>query len=55
MDTFSHQIAQGPIDHPLPLNAAFACERRAFDPQSEVAFAGGIVTAVAAVLFAVVD
>src|SRR4029079_11905917 len=50
-----HQVAERRIDHPLPLHTALPHEGRAFDPQREVAFAGGVVAAVAAMLFAVVD
>ena len=55
MDALVHQLAERRIDQPLPLDPALAGEGRAFDRQAEVAFAGGIVAAVAAMLLAVVD
>src|SRR3954471_11253202 len=54
MDSFAHQVAERGIDHPLPFDTALAGEGRTFDRKAEVAFARGIVAAVAAVLFAVV-
>ena len=44
------QVAERGIDHPLPLDARLAGEGGAFDHQREMAFAGRIVAAVAAVL-----
>ena len=55
MDPLLHQVAERRIDHPLPLDTVLAGEGGAFDRQAEVAFARGIVAAVAAVLLAVVD
>ena len=54
MDAFVHQLAEGRVYGPLTLHAGHAREGRTFDRQAEMAFAGGVVTAVAAVLFAVV-
>jgi hypothetical protein len=54
VDAFAHEVAEGGIDHPLPLDAVPSGECRAFDRQAEVAFAGGVVAAVAAMLLAVV-
>ena len=55
MDALPHQVSERGIDEPLPFDAAFAGERGAFDNQAEMTLAGGIVTAVPAVLLAVVD
>ena len=55
MDPLVHQVAERRIDHPLPLDARLAGEGGAFDRQREMAFAGWIVAAVAAMLLAVVD
>ena len=55
VDPLVHQIAQRGIDRALPLDAAHSGEGGAFDGQAEMAFAGRIVAAVAAMLFAVVD
>src|SRR5690349_9140338 len=55
MDSDVHEIAKRSIDHPLPLDTVLAPERRAFDPQREVALAGRIVAAVAAMLLAIVN
>src|SRR4051812_19224478 len=54
VDSAFHQIAEGGIDHALPLHTVFARERRAFDLQREVTLAFRIVAAVAAMLLAVV-
>lgn len=43
------------MDHALALYTIHANKRRAFDHQREVAFARRIVTAVAAMLLAIVD
>lgn len=55
MDSFSHQVAERTVNHPLPLDAVLASKRCAFDSQREVALASGIIAAVAAVLLAIVD
>lgn len=49
-----HQLAERRIDKSLPSDSGFACEDYAFDPQGEVALAFGIVSAVAAMLLALV-
>lgn len=55
MDLLVKQVAQRGMNHPLPLHPGLAGKMRAFDRQAEVALAGGIVAAVAAVLVAVVN
>src|SRR5436190_7914900 len=55
MDAFAHQVAERGIDEPLAVDAGLAGEGRAFDQQREMAFAGRVVAAVAAVLLALVD
>ena len=50
----SHQVAERGIDHSLAFDTVLAREGRAFDAQAEMAFAGRVVAAVAAVLLAVV-
>ena len=55
MDPLAHQVAERGIDHPLAFDTVLAGKGRTFDRQGEVAFAGRIVAAVAAVLLAVVD
>lgn len=54
MDSCVHQFAECGIDHPLPLDAAFASKCRTFDVQREVALASRMMTAVPPMLFAVV-
>ena len=49
------QVAERMIDHPLALDPRLAGERRAFDDQAEMALAGRVMAAMAAVLLAVVD
>src|SRR5437868_8743841 len=55
MDSRLHQVAERGIDHPLAFEAVLFRERRALDAQGEMAFACRIVTAVPAMLLAVVD
>ena len=55
MDSFCEQVAEGVMDQALPLDPRLAGERRAFNPQRKVTFAGGILPAVAAMRFAVVN
>lgn len=55
MDAGLHEVAQGGVNHPLPLHAVLADELGALDEQAEVAFARGIVTAVTTMLLAIVD
>lgn len=43
------------VDHPLPLDPRLAGKGSALDGQREMAFAGGIVSAVTAMLLAVVN
>ena len=50
-----HELTQRGVDHALALDAALACKGGTFDAQREVAFARGIVSAVAAMSLAVVD
>ena len=54
MDALAHQIAERRVNQPLALNPALAGERRAFNAQAEMAFAGGVVPTVAAMSFAIV-
>ena len=55
MDSVLHQVPERAIDHPLSLDTVLASECGAFDAQAEVAFACGIISAVPAMLLAVVD
>ncbi len=55
MDALVHQLAERGIDRALALDPVHAGKGGAFDHQAEMALAGGIVAAVAAMLFAVVD
>lgn len=55
MDPLLHQISERRIDHPLSLDTRPAGESIAFDDQREVAFPGGIVAAMTAMLLAIVD
>ena len=55
MDALVKQIAKRGMDHPLALDPRFADEGRALDEEAEMAFPGGVVAAVPAMLFAVVD
>ena len=55
MDSGLHEVSQGSIDHPLPLDTVLANELGAFDMQAEVALARGIVTAVTTMLLTIVD
>jgi len=55
VDSALHKIAEGRINHPLPFHTALPRELGTLDYQAEVALACGIVAAVAAVLFAIVD
>ena len=55
MDTLVEQVAEGLVDHPLPLDPRLAGEGGAFNPEREVAFAGWVVATVPAVRLAVVD
>ncbi len=55
MDALFHELAERRIDETLLLDTRFASEVRALDDEAEVAFARGIIAAVAAVLLAVVD
>ena len=54
MDSGIHQLAERGIDHSLTFDPRFAGKRRAFDKQAEMAFAGRVVPAVAAMGFAIV-
>ena len=51
----SHQVAERVIHQPLALDPRLAGEGRRFRSEREMAFAGGVVAAVAAMLLAVVD
>jgi len=55
VDSGLHEISERGIDHPLPIDAIFACKGRAFDAQGEMALACRVVAAVPAMLLAVVD
>ncbi len=55
MDSSFHQVAERSIDQPLAFDTILAREIRTFDPQTEVALASRIISAVPAVLLAVVD
>ena len=54
MDALLHEVAERGIDQPLPLDPRLAGKGRAFDLEAEMAFAGRVVAAVAAMGFAVV-
>lgn len=55
MDSFVKQVGERLVDHPLPLDPRLAGEGGGFDRQAEMAFAGGVVAAVPAMLLAIVD
>jgi len=54
VDSAVHKIAKRGIDQTLAFDTALTGEGSAFDRQAEMAFAGGVVAAVAAVLLAIV-
>jgi hypothetical protein len=54
VDSGVHEIAKGQIDHPLAFDTVFAGERLAFNSKAEVALAGRVIAAVAAMLLAVI-
>jgi len=55
MDSLVHQFAERRIDHSLTLDTVLACESGALDEKTEMALAGRVISAVAAMLFAIVD
>lgn len=55
MNPLVKQVAECSMDEPLPLDPRLSSESRAFDAQREMALALRVMTAVATMLFAVVD
>jgi hypothetical protein len=55
MHPAADELAERRVNHPLPLDPRLSSEERAFDQQGEMALAGRIVTAMPAMLFAIVD